>query len=104
MKTQIYSLFSGSSGNCTLVRHGKTELLIDAGVSARAICASLRAVGSAPENISAIFITHEHIDHIKGLGVMSRKDGIPIYSTPGTIGAIAATSSLGEINRDYFNR
>lgn len=81
MKTQIYSLFSGSSGNCTLVRHGKTELLIDAGVSARAICASLRAVGSAPENISAIFITHEHIDHVRGLDVFCKSRKIPVHIT-----------------------
>ena len=81
MKTQIFSLFSGSSGNCTLVRHGDTELLIYAGVSCRAICASLRAVGSAPENISAIFVTHEHIDHVRGLDVFCKSRKIPVHIT-----------------------
>ena len=81
MKTQIFSLFSGSGGNCTLVRHGGTELLIDAGVSCRAICASLRAVGSAPENISAIFITHEHIDHVRGLDVFCKRRKVPVHIT-----------------------
>lgn len=81
MKTQIFSLFSGSSGNCTLVRHGDTELLIDAGVSCRAICSSLRAVGSAPENISAIFVTHEHIDHVRGLDVFCKNRKIPVHIT-----------------------
>ena len=81
MKTQIFSLFSGSSGNCTLVRHGGTDLLIDAGVSCRAICSSLRAVGSAPENISAIFVTHEHIDHVRGLDVFCKNRKIPVHIT-----------------------
>lgn len=81
METQIISLFSGSSGNCTLVRHGSTELLIDAGVSSRALCAALRAVGSAPENINAIFITHEHIDHVRGLNVFCKSRRIPVHIT-----------------------
>ena len=63
------------------MRHGSTELLIDAGVSCRAICASLRAVGSAPENISAIFVTHEHIDHVRGLDVFCKSRKIPVHIT-----------------------
>ena len=63
------------------MRHGDTELLIDAGVSCRAICASLRAVGSAPENISAIFVTHEHIDHVRGLDVFCKSRKIPVHIT-----------------------
>lgn len=74
------TLFSSSKGNCTYVRSGRDEFLIDAGVSAKRICDSLCGIGADIKNISAIFITHEHIDHIKGLAVISKKYGIPVYA------------------------
>ena len=79
MKTVIYSLFSGSGGNAYLLRHGETDILIDAGVSSRALCAALRAAGSAPEKISAVFITHEHIDHVRALDVFCKSVKAPVY-------------------------
>lgn len=100
---RMMPIASGSSGNCIYIGSDNTHILIDAGISRKKIEEGLNSIELSLKDIDAVFITHEHIDHIKGLGVMSRKDGIPIYSTPGTIGAIAATSSLGEINRDYFN-
>ena len=74
-----YTLFSGSSGNCTYVRCGKAEILIDAGRSERAIEQALRSVGSSLDKISDIFVTHEHSDHICGLEMISKKHNIPVH-------------------------
>ena len=69
----ISVLASGSTGNCTLVSEGDTHLLIDAGISARRILEGIRDSGASPEALSAILITHEHTDHIKGLEVLLRR-------------------------------
>ncbi len=76
-----YTLYSGSSGNAVYVRSADAEILIDAGVSARAVENGLRAVGSSLSNIQAIFVTHEHSDHTKGLEVISKKHHIPTHMT-----------------------
>ena len=78
---RLITLFSGSSGNCHYIRSETTEILIDAGVSARSIENALREIGSTTRNISAIFITHEHVDHVRGLEVISKKFGIPVHMT-----------------------
>ena len=74
------TLFSSSKGNCTYIRSGRDEFLIDAGVSAKRITDALAGIGTDIKNISAIFVTHEHTDHIKGLAVISKKHGIPVYA------------------------
>lgn len=74
-----YSLFSSSSGNCFFLKDGDDELLIDVGASCKAIGESLRTLGTSFENIKAIFITHEHSDHIKGLATICKKYEIPIF-------------------------
>ena len=71
--TKFYTLYSSSSGNCTLISDGETNILIDAGVSASKISAALDSVGVLPEEIDAILVTHEHSDHISGIRVFSRK-------------------------------
>ena len=73
-------LFSGSSGNSIFVSEGKSNILIDAGMPGKSIDTELNAIGMQPKDIDAIFVTHEHIDHIKGVGVFSRKYDIPIYA------------------------
>ena len=70
---EITPLFSGSSGNSIHIKHGKAELLIDAGVSCRSICNALSKIGSSVENISCVLVTHEHSDHITGLEMMCKK-------------------------------
>lgn len=75
------TLASGSSGNAALASCGDTHILLDAGISARRIAAGMRALGTAPEELSAILITHEHSDHISGLQVFTKKYRIPIYAT-----------------------
>lgn len=80
-KLSVYTLFSGSSGNCVYIKSPDAELLIDAGVSARSIEKSLREIGSSLDRITAIFITHEHVDHTRGLEVISKKHHIPTHMT-----------------------
>ena len=70
---EFYTLASGSSGNCSLVCAGDTLLLIDAGISCRRIEQSLRALGRTLGDLTAVFITHEHADHVGGLATLSKK-------------------------------
>jgi hypothetical protein len=79
---EAYSLFSGSSGNGTLVRSGGTSILIDAGRSRRAVGCALSAVGQCAADLAGIFITHEHTDHISAL-----RGAEGVQSTP-CIGAV----------------
>lgn len=79
-ETLVSTLFSSSGGNCVYVRNKNSEYLIDAGVSARCIERSLNSMGSSLGNIKAIFITHEHSDHVKGLETISKYHGIPVYA------------------------
>lgn len=80
-RIKITSLYSGSAGNATLVQTGRATVLIDAGKSARSLCNALRQAGSAPENLDAVFITHEHTDHISSLEVFLKKHHVPIHIT-----------------------
>lgn len=98
----MMTIASGSSGNCIYIGSENTHILIDAGVSRKKIVEGLKSAGLSMEDISGIFVTHEHSDHIKGLGVLSRKDGIPIYGTEGTIRGIKGSTSLGEMPSDLF--
>lgn len=86
--TKFCSLFSGSSGNCTYIESGGSAILIDAGCSARATVRALAEIGSDISKISAIFVTHEHSDHIKGLAVLISKYGLRVYANRGTMQGI----------------
>lgn len=81
---ELHSIISGSSGNCSLVTDGETNILIDCGSSGKRILNSLQQLDVAPEDISAIVVTHEHTDHTKGVGVLARKLKIPVFATAGT--------------------
>lgn len=76
------TLASGSNGNASLLSCAGQSILIDAGISNRAICTSLAELGVSAEEISAVFITHEHSDHIKGLGVWSKQHPGCVYYAP----------------------
>lgn len=78
------SLVSGSSGNSTFLSDGKTNILVDCGMSGKRLQESLAKIDVSAADIDALLITHEHIDHVKGAGVISRKFDIPIYATVGT--------------------
>lgn len=81
MKIQFMSLGSGSSGNCYYLGTPNHGILIDAGLSARVIRKTLKEINVGIENIHAVFITHDHADHIKGVGHLGEKLHIPIYAT-----------------------
>ena len=94
---RMCSIASGSSGNCIYVGTEATHLLVDVGISCKKTVEGLNKLGLAGNDIDGILITHEHSDHVNGLGVMSRKFGIPIYATAGTIEGIKKIGSLGKI-------
>lgn len=77
-------LGSGSKGNCTLVQSGSTRVLIDNGFSGKEVLARLHAIGVAADTLTALVITHEHGDHIKGVGVLARRLRLPIYANGAT--------------------
>lgn len=95
--TKFVSLISGSSGNSTLISDGKTHLLIDCGGSGKCLQTALMNSGVSITEIDAVLLTHEHSDHVKGLGVLSRRYGFPIYATEKTHSSIV---KVGEINPD----
>lgn len=79
------ALYSSSSGNCTFIGSGTGGVLIDAGVSAKQTVAALDCIGVDISDIGAIFVTHEHTDHIKGLRALASKYGIDVYASAGTL-------------------
>lgn len=85
----VTTLASGSSGNAALVSCGSTHILLDAGISARRITTGLRELGVDPEQLTAIFITHEHHDHINGLQVLTKKLRVPVIATAPTCRELA---------------
>lgn len=94
---RLCSIASGSSGNCIYVGSQQANILIDAGISGKKVELGLNTLDLTTKDLDGIFVTHEHSDHIKGLGVLARKCGVPIYGTPGTIHAIRSSNSLGKI-------
>ena len=84
MQLNLCPLFSGSSGNSVYMACGGVKLLVDAGMSAARVEANLREIGVDIRNIDAILVTHEHIDHVRGLGVLCRRYGMPVYANEGT--------------------
>lgn len=81
---EVASLGSGSTGNATLVRSANTTVLIDCGFTLKETLKRMASLGVAPSDLSAVLISHEHGDHVKGIGPLSRKFGVPIYLTHGT--------------------
>ncbi len=99
---RICSIASGSSGNCIYVGSDATHLLVDVGISGKRTEAGLKELGLTMREIDGILITHEHADHIAGLGVLERKYEVPVYATRGTIEAIKRNTSVGKIPEDLF--
>jgi phosphoribosyl 1,2-cyclic phosphodiesterase len=99
---RLLSIASGSSGNCIYIGNEDTHILIDTGISGKRIEAGLNSIGLSGKDMDAVFVTHEHLDHISGLGVFSRKWNVPIYATAGTVHGIQQTKSVGEIEPDLY--
>ena len=77
-------LFSGSSGNCSVIQTEKATLLVDAGLTGKAVCGALASAGINPASIDGILVTHDHIDHTRAVGILSRKYDMPVYANAGT--------------------
>ena len=100
---RLCSIASGSSGNCIYVGHASTHLLIDAGISGKRIEQGLSQIGVDPGDLSGILITHEHSDHIQGVGVLARKYKIPMYGTVETFCAMKhGKTSIGKVDDALF--
>lgn len=100
---RLAPIASGSSGNCIYVGSDNAHLLVDVGISAKRIVEGLTSLEIKPEELTGILLTHEHVDHISGLGVMCRKYGIPIYASAGTIQGIFEYDKLGEVDKGLFH-
>jgi phosphoribosyl 1,2-cyclic phosphodiesterase len=96
------SIASGSSGNCTYVGSDNTHILIDAGVSKKRIEEGLNQLDLTLSDIGAIFVTHEHVDHISALHTILKKYNIPIYATGGTIAGIRNSDKKNEMSCSRF--
>lgn len=91
------SLYSGSSGNCLFVGSNNTKILVDSGLSGIKISRALEQIGERAEDIDAILVTHEHSDHISGIGVLSRKYNLPIYAEETIWGELTC---IGEVKKE----
>lgn len=97
------SLYSGSSGNSLFVQSSETKILVDVGLSCKKIETALNSISINPSTIDAILITHEHTDHVQGLGIFSKKFDIPVFATEGTFNNMQnQTSRLKEENINIF--
>lgn len=85
---RFQSLQSGSNGNASYIGTERTHLLLDAGISCKRITEGLQHVSICPDDLQGILLTHEHADHISGLFILSKKYGIPIYGTKGTLDGV----------------
>lgn len=109
---RLIPLYSGSSGNCILLEGGGVRVLVDAGMPGRALMGALSAVGVPAETLGAILVTHEHTDHVRGVGVLSRRLDIPIYANAATwAGMLHETGEIAgrnmrvfETGRDFYIR
>lgn len=103
MGIRLCSLSSGSSGNCIFVGTDSSGVLVDCGVSGKEILKNLNSIGVCTSTIKAVVVTHEHSDHIKSVGIISRKLGIPIYANINTWNSMSAL--IGEVKSEnirYF--
>lgn len=98
---KLWLLGSGSSGNAVLIEHGKTRVLVDAGFGPRILCERLALVGIAPQSVLAVLLTHEHLDHVRGVRALARRYRWPVYATRGTH---AALRRLGDCRREVVER
>lgn len=100
---KLTSIASGSVGNCIFVGTQKTKFLVDCGISAKRVEEGLKELNLKVSDCDGILITHEHTDHVKGLGVLSRRYGLPVFATGKTIDAVFAYKNLGKVDHGLFH-
>ncbi len=97
------SLYSGSSGNSLFVQTENTKLLVDAGVSSKKIETALLDIDVEPSSLDGILITHEHTDHVQGLGTFSKKFNVPVFVNKETLDAMPKQrDKIDENNINFF--
>lgn len=103
MQNYYYSIASGSKGNCGLLHIGTQNFIIDLGVSHRKLKGILADLGLTFADIAAVLITHEHVDHVKGVQTLCKKESVPVYATNGTAEAMRYKYELapGRISAYY---
>ncbi len=94
---EINVLASGSKGNCCRVRGGDGSLLVDCGLPAREALSRMAAAGCACDDIRGILVTHEHVDHLRGVWALARRLKVPVYGTGGTLQDIPRETSRGHL-------
>ena len=99
---RLVSIASGSSGNAIYAGSEETHILIDAGISVKKTEQGLETIGIKGSDLNAVVLTHEHSDHVKGLGVLARKYGLPVYATEGTLSALKKIPDLSGIPEELF--
>lgn len=98
---RVCLLASGSRGNATLVEADGCRLLIDAGLSAREIDRRLREIDLCADDLDAVLVTHEHHDHVTGIGPLARRHKLPVYIVPETAAAISRLGAIADLR--YFS-
>ena len=91
----MVSIASGSSGNCIYIGSDNTHVLVDAGISNKRIQQGLNDIGLKGGDVDGILITHEHSDHVCGLKILTKRYGMPVFASPGTLEALVETGVLG---------
>ena len=99
---RIKNIASGSSGNATYIGTETTHILVDCGIPKKRIIEGLEEAELSLSDIDAVLVTHEHWDHISGLGVLERSRHIPLFTTKGTFDGISRTKNAGEFDRSVF--
>lgn len=94
---RIYPLYSGSSGNSTLVRSDNCNILIDVGLGYKTTLSALKAHNLSPEDISAIVVTHEHVDHIGGICQFVRRCPVKVYAPSKIVGVVCERAMYSEV-------
>ena len=100
---KVCPLASGSSGNCTYVQNGSTGVLVDAGLTGKQVEARLQGIGVDASRLQGSVVSHEHQDHIQGVGVLARRYGFPVWMTQGTLDASKQTFRGTERVRVFGN-
>ena len=91
--SEFISLYSGSSGNCSVVRTGEKYIIIDMGKGVRTTSAALKELGLNISDCAGILVTHEHSDHVKGLATFLKKNPLPVYGADDTLDFWMQTAS-----------
>ena len=99
---RMTSIASGSSGNCIYVGSDNTHILIDTGIPYKRIEAGLHDIGLKGQDINGILVTHEHSDHVCGLGVIARKLGVPMFASEKTVEFLKNSKTLGKVDPSLY--